>query len=104
VKNFTVYRNGSTTLTERITKALEHYAIHNVDALPSEIRVNPRDLEAAREIIRALDLPTLQVIGNGGCAAVEVWLQNPPTTNLPKSVGNSPDSGFSAQPGENSGN
>jgi hypothetical protein len=75
MKAWKVYRNGSQTLTERIGAALEHYAVHNAGALPAGIRVNPKDVEAARAIVKALDLETLAVIGNGGALAGEVWLE-----------------------------
>ena len=34
------YRNGNLTLAQRITVALEHFAIHNSGKLPAVIRVN----------------------------------------------------------------
>ena len=73
MNNYTVYRLREATLAERITAALEHFAIHNNNALPRGIRVNPKDLDAAREVIKALDL-TLPVESNGGCLASETWL------------------------------
>ncbi len=75
MNQYKIYRNGSTTLTERITAALQHYAAHNRDALPAAAVVNPRDVSAAGAIVNALDLPTLPVIGNGGVSVHEVWLQ-----------------------------
>ncbi len=73
MKTWQTYRNGSTALPERITAALEHYAIHNDGALPRGIVVNPKDLDAARETVKALDV-TLPVEDNGGALAGEVWL------------------------------
>lgn len=77
MKQYLSYRNGSTTLTERITAALRHYAAHNRDALPAAVVVNPRDVSAAGAIVNGLDLPTLPVIGNGGVSVREIWLQEP---------------------------
>jgi hypothetical protein len=75
MNNYTLYRLREATLAQRITEALSHYSIHNAGALPRGITVNPKDLESAREIVRALDL-TLPVKSNGGCLQGEVWLQN----------------------------
>lgn len=103
MNQYKTYRNGTQTLAKRIGLALEHYTVHNSGALPAAVVVNPRDITAAGEILKALDLPTLQVVGNSGCMTVEVWLQNPPTPNLSKSAAKSPDLGILAQPGANGG-
>jgi hypothetical protein len=71
------YRNGTKTLTERITAALEHWAVHNGGELPAAVVVNPRNITEAGEILKALDLATMAVVGNGGAAMQEVWLQVP---------------------------
>ena len=75
MNNYTVYRLREVTLAERITAALEHFAIHNDGALPRGIRVNPKDLDAAREVVKALDV-SVQVESNGGVLLGEVWLQS----------------------------
>lgn len=77
MKQYLLYRNGTQTLAQRIAAALEHYSVHNGGALPAAVVVNPRDLAEAGAIVKVLDLPTLQVIGNGGVSVREVWLQVP---------------------------
>ncbi len=79
MNNFTVYRLTERTLGERITAALSHFQIHNGGALPRAIRVNPKDVDAAREVVKTLDL-TLLVEGNGGALLGEVWLQTTEAT------------------------
>ncbi len=102
MKTWKVYRNGSQTLTQRITAALSRFSVHNSGQLPTVVVVNPRDITAAGEVLRALDLPGLAVIGNGGVALQEVWLENC-KTDLQKSAVKSPDLPLSAQPGANGG-
>ena len=75
MKAWKVYpRNGAATLAERITIALEHYAIHNGGKLPAGIRVNPKDVQEATATIKALGLE-VTVQENGGALLGEVWLQ-----------------------------
>ena len=68
------YRNGVTTLAERLVNAVTHYQAHNA-ALPSAVVVNPADVGDVTAVLSALELGTLQVIGNGSTLAGEVWLQ-----------------------------
>jgi hypothetical protein len=75
MKTLKVYRNGSTTLAERIGHAIEHYAIHN-GRLPAAIVVNPRDVAETTQVVKALDLD-LPVMENGGALLGEVWLVVP---------------------------
>ena len=103
MNKYITYRNGSQTLTQRITNALAHFN-QTIGAAPVAVVVNPCDLAEAGAIVTALDLPALQVIGNGGVSLMEVWLQNPLTTNLSKSAAKLPDSPLSAQPGASGGN
>lgn len=70
------YRNGSTNLTDRITNALAHFQ-RSIGASPAALVVNPANLAKASEILQALGLATLDVIGSGGVALSEVWLQQP---------------------------
>ena len=75
MKTWKVYpRNGKASFAERLTIALEHYAIHNAGKLPAGIRVNPKDVQEASETIKALGLD-LEVAANGGVLAGEVWFQ-----------------------------
>ena len=73
MRQYIIYRNGSQTTAQRITAALAHYSQNN-GALPAAVVVNPKDIEAATEHVKALDL-ALPVVGNGGVMAVECWLQ-----------------------------
>ena len=75
MKSWRFYRNGSMTLQERIAAALAHYPTEHDGALPVAVVVNPRNLEAARAVVRALDLDRLPVVGNGGVMVVECWLE-----------------------------
>ena len=66
--------NGKATFAERLTIALEHYAIHNNGALPAGIRVNPKDAQEATATIKALGL-VITVQQNGGALSGEVWIE-----------------------------
>ncbi len=72
MKTLKVYRNGAATLTERLARSLEHYAIHN-GRLPAAVIVNSRDVPEATAAIEAL-AAGLPVIEDGGPLAGEVWL------------------------------
>jgi len=74
MRQFIIYRNGSQTLTQRLEAAMSHYHAHHEGQSPAAVAVNPKDLEAATETLKALDV-TLPIVGNGGCMTVEVWLQ-----------------------------
>ena len=67
------HRNGM-NLTEHITAALAHFQRYSGQS-PAAVVVNPKDVTAAGEVVKALALPTLAVIGNGGAMVGEVWLQ-----------------------------
>lgn len=67
------YRNGGMKLSDRIPDALAHFSLR-VGKPPVALVVNPRDLEAATEHIKMMGI-TLPVIGNGGVALSEIWLQ-----------------------------
>lgn len=68
------YRNGKATLAERIPAALENFE-WRIGASPVAVVVNPRNVAEASTIVKALDLATLAVMGCGGVALQEVWLQ-----------------------------
>lgn len=68
------YRNGKTTLAERIPAALAHFQ-WRIGQAPIAVVVNPRNVAEATAIVKALDLATLAVTGCGGVALQEVWLQ-----------------------------
>lgn len=72
MKTLRCYRNGAVTLTERIGRALEHYAVHN-GRLPAAVIVNPRDVAEATAAIAAL-AAGLTVIADGGPLVGEVWM------------------------------
>ena len=67
------YRNGNLTLAQRITVALEHFAIHNSGKLPAVIRVDPKDAQEAITTIKTLGLG-LEVAANGSALSGKVWL------------------------------
>jgi hypothetical protein len=73
MKEWKLYRNGSMTLEQRITVALEHYSVHNGGRLPAGIKVNPRDVAEATKVVADMGL-ALSVVGNGGALVGEVWL------------------------------
>lgn len=70
---FEVYRNGADGLKTRLEKAvIGFYQRH--ERLPTLVVVPPKEVRAAQEMLRLLELPRLEVSGCGGCLIPEVWL------------------------------
>jgi len=73
MKKLLVYRNGGGAIEVRIKTAVADY-YRRRGRLPVGVVVNPTEVGAAREAVKALAL-RLPAAGNGGILLPEVWLQ-----------------------------
>lgn len=66
-----VYHSPATSLSQRLTDALARYAQHHCGAKPTHITLSRALTEPARAL---LITQGIEIIGNGGTLANEVWL------------------------------
>lgn len=76
MKQYKTYRINGAKLSDRIPEALEHFELC-VKKPPVSLVVHHRNVTEATIILKSLNLATLDVIGNGGVALSEIWLQEP---------------------------
>lgn len=72
---FKALRNGSGPIVDRIKAGVAWY-FEEYGCLPAICIVSKKELAEAKKAVEALDL-VLEVRGNGGCNALEVWLEEP---------------------------